>query len=268
MAAEPSIFNIAHRGARSLAPENTMAAIEKAWEVGAHGIEVDIRATLDGELILLHDESLRRTTNVDQLYPERQNDPVSAFLLDEVSRLDAGSWFIRSDPFGQIAAGNVSPHDLARIKYCTVPTLAEVLEFIKERAWYINIELKQPLPPSALEQLLALIEMIDLPIPLFAISSFNHAYLRQLQVGRPTFEYNALIGASKNQPQDWGNYEFETYNADFRFTDEKQITRARARNCRVNLYTVNDSEQMKRFLTAGVEKIITDYPQILAAIDR
>lgn len=268
MVIKPLIFNIAHRGARSLAPENTMAAIEKAWEVGAHGIEVDIRATLDEELILLHDETLRRTTDVDQLYPERQGDAVGTFLLSEVSCLDAGSWFIRSDPFGEIAAGNVSEQDLARIKSCTIPKLSEVLAFVKERSWYVNIELKQPLPPPALEQLLALIEAIGVPIPLFAISSFNHAYLRQLQLRRPTFEYNALIGDSENGIQDWGDYEFETYNADVRLTDEKQIERARAHGSDVNLYTVNDPEQTKRFLAAGVEKIITDYPQMLAAIGR
>ncbi len=262
------MFNIAHRGARSLAPENTMAAIVKAWEVGAHGVEVDVRITLDEELVLLHDQSLQRTTNVDQLYPERQDDPLSTFLLRELLCLDAGSWFIQRDPFAEIAAGNVSPQELARLEYCTIPTLAEVLEFVKERSWYVNIELKAPLPPSSLAQLLLLIETIGLPVALFAISSFNHTYLRRLQRMRPTCEYNALIGGTENQPQDWGRYEFKTYNADARLTDDEQIDRARARGCRVNLYTVNDPEQMKRFLAAGVEKIITDYPQTLAAIAR
>ena len=260
--------NIAHRGARSLAPENTMAAIEKAWEIGADGIEVDVRVTLDEELIILHDESLQRTTNVDRLYPERQNDPVGTFLLSEIRRLDAGSWFIHNDPFKEIAAGAVTATDLAGFKSCTIPTLVEILEFVYDHSWYVNIELKEPLPPASLDQLMTLIDTAGLPAALFAISSFNHFYLQALQKMRPEWEYNGLIGGSENQPQDWGNYDFKVYNANVRLTDEEQIARARAHGCRVNLYTVNDPGQMKRFLAAGVEKIITDYPQVLAALVR
>lgn len=268
MLARPRICNIAHRGARSLAPENTMAAIEKAWEVGADGVEVDVRATLDEELVILHDQSLQRTTNVDQLYPARTNDPVYTFLLNEVQYLDAGSWFIRKDPCKEIAAGAVAASELTAFKTCTVPRLEEALAFVNERSWYVNIELKEPLPPSSLEQLARLIETTGLPAARFAISSFNHSYLRALQEMRPAWEYNALIGGSRIQPQNWGDYGFKVYNANVRLTDEEQIARARARGCRVNLYTVNDPEQMKRFLAAGVEKIITDYPQVLAAILR
>jgi len=268
MLAKPDMCNIAHRGARSLAPENTMAAIEKAWEIGADGIEVDVRVTLDEKLIVVHDESLQRTTNVDRLYPERQNDQVGTFLLSEIRRLDAGSWFIRNDPFKEIAADAVTATDLAGFKSCTIPTLVEILEFVYNHSWYVNIELKEPLPPSSLDQLVTLIDTTGLPAALFAISSFNHFYLRALQKMRPEWEYNALIGGSEHRPQDWGNYDFKVYNANVRLTDEEQIARARAHGCRINLYTVNDPEQMKRFLAAGVEKIITDYPQVLAALVR
>jgi len=268
MATTRPFFNIAHRGARSLAPENTMAAIEKAWQVGAHGVEVDVTATLDGELILLHDESLRRTTNVDQLFAERRDDPAGTFLFSEIRTLDAGSWFIENDPFDQIALNNVPAAVLKTFASCTIPTLGEALEFIKERSWFINIELKGQPPASCLERLLVQLETAALTVTQFAISSFDHYCLQQLKEKRPEFEYNALIGGSEDKPQDWGDYEFEIYNANVRLIDEKQIARAQAHGCRVNLYTVNDPEQMKRFLAAGVEKIITDYPQVLSAIRR
>ncbi len=268
MPPDHQLFNIAHRGARSLAPENTMAAIEKAWEIGAHGIEVDIRVTLDGALIVMHDQSLARTTDIRRRWPERLHDPVSSFRLAEVEQLDAGSWYIGSDPFAEIAAGNVSSYELARMERLRVPTLQEVLFFVKEKSWYINIELKEPLPATALVQTITEAEAAGLSTRQFGVSSFNHHYLRELKSTRPDIEINALIGGSPSGPQDWGSFEFEIYNANAALTDEHQIARARARGCRVNLYTVNDPREMSRFLAAGVEKIITDYPQILKSLAR
>ena len=68
--------NIAHRGARSLAPENTLLAFEKGWEIGADGVEVDVRALEDGSLIIFHDSSLERTTDVSLRFPHRVSAPV------------------------------------------------------------------------------------------------------------------------------------------------------------------------------------------------
>jgi glycerophosphoryl diester phosphodiesterase len=262
------VFNIAHRGARSLAPENTMAAFEKAWEVGAHGIEVDIRITLDGVLVVMHDRTLARTTDIRHRWPERSNDPVSSFTLAELEQLDSGTWFIDSDPFAEIAAGNVPQQELARMRQLKVPTLAEVLTFVQEKSWYINIELKEPLPATALGLAIAQIEAAGLSAPQFGISSFNHDYLREIKRIKSDIEINALIGGSPSDPQDWGSFEFKIYNANAALTDESQIAQARSRGCRINLYTVNDPLEMSRFLAAGVDKIITDYPQILKNLAR
>jgi len=83
------VLNIAHRGASGYAPENTRAAFEQAIEMGADGIETDVRRTSDGELVLMHDMTVSRTTN--------GNGPVADHTLAELRTLDAGSWF--SDDF-------------------------------------------------------------------------------------------------------------------------------------------------------------------------
>ncbi len=83
------MLNIAHRGASGYAPENTRAAFEQAIEMGADGIETDVRRTSDGELVLMHDMTVSRTTN--------GNGPVTDHTLAELRTLDAGSWF--SDDF-------------------------------------------------------------------------------------------------------------------------------------------------------------------------
>lgn len=243
-----------------------MPAIERAWQLGAHGIEVDVRATAEAEFVLLHDATLARTTDVHQIFPLRQDNPVHTFSLAELGRLDAGSWFIDTDPFGQIAAGQLSDHDLETIRGVHIPTLAEVLLFVKKRSWFVNIELKELPHPALVDELVSLVEKLQMPSSCFSLSSFNHDYLRHLRDTRPDLEINALIGGDVMRPQNWGTFEFAVYNANADLTDEAQIARALDQGCQVNLYTVNEPGQMKRFLQAGVSKIFTDFPQRLKLV--
>lgn len=270
-AASSSLYNIAHRGARSLAPENTMAAIEKAWRVGAHGVEVDVSVTVDGQLILFHDDLLTRTTDVYHRYPERTDQPVTTFTLKELLRLDAGSWFIDSDPLGEISDDNVPPSELSAMRGIQIPVLEDVLAYVKSKDWYINLELKKLPPPQAdfpvVEKVLQLLEQMQFPPENLAISSFVFEHLRQIQKFRPDIEVNALIGIPGSGVQDWGDFEFHIYNANSAYTDEEQIHEALSRGCRVNLFTVNDPKEMIRFRQAGVDKLITDYPQILRELN-
>src|SRR4051794_21750522 len=89
----PSGVNIAHRGASAYAPEHTGAAFEQAIAMAADYLELDIRQTRDGRLINLHDETLRRTTDVEARYPDRAPFRVYDFTLAEIKTLDAGGWF-------------------------------------------------------------------------------------------------------------------------------------------------------------------------------
>ena len=111
----PSVLIVAHGGARSLAPENTLAAARKALEVGADMWELDVGVTADGELILFHDDSLARTTNARQVYPDRAPWTFTTFTLAELGALDFGTWFVETDPFGQIAVGAVTAQRLGEI---------------------------------------------------------------------------------------------------------------------------------------------------------
>ncbi|WP_371367191.1 glycerophosphodiester phosphodiesterase [Pseudomonas sp. QL9] len=89
---------IAHRGASYDAPEETAAAFRLARDVGADYLEADLQRTRDGVLVAFHDTTLERTTNVRELYPDRAREPLSAFTLAELKRLDAGSWFNKAYP--------------------------------------------------------------------------------------------------------------------------------------------------------------------------
>ena len=128
--------NIAHRGASAYAPEHTLPAYRLALEMGADYVEQDLQLTRDGRLVCLHDTTLERTTDVEEVFPDRavtvETDgaprrvwPVAAFTLDEVRQLDAGSWF------GAEFAG------------VRVPTLQEAIDLVQGEAG-LYMETKDP----------------------------------------------------------------------------------------------------------------------------
>lgn len=131
LVSRPSAFDrepplvIAHRGASGEAPENTLHACELAIEQGADVLEIDVRRTADGEVVLFHDEDLVRTTNVRQVFPERSPWLLKDFTLAELRMLDAGSW------------------NDQRFAGARIPTLDEILELAGDRVGLL-IEMKQP----------------------------------------------------------------------------------------------------------------------------
>jgi glycerophosphoryl diester phosphodiesterase len=118
---------IAHRGASTLAPENTLASMQKAAGLGVYGLETDITVSTDGVLFLMHDSTLRRTTDAAQVFPGREDDPAEAFTWDELSRLDAGSWFD-----GRAFSGE------------RIPTLAAMLRVVRENNSHFIYDLRIP----------------------------------------------------------------------------------------------------------------------------
>ena len=260
------ITNIAHRGARSLAPENTLAAAQKALEIGADLWETDIAVTADGELILMHDLSLDRTTDAEKLFPGRAPWTVTTFTLEEIRQLDLGSRFIETDPFGQIAAGAVTPGELMALICIKVPTLQQALVFTKEENWRVNLELKTIPPPMEdfpiVDRVLALIDEVGMGTDRIIISSFNHDWLRQVQRLNPDITVQALVLdlAFGAKPA------FVTYNAMIDFMDEDKVRAAVAKGVTVNIYAVNEEDDMRRFIAAGAAGLITDFPQTLQRV--
>jgi glycerophosphoryl diester phosphodiesterase len=119
---------IAHRGASTLAPENTLASMRTAVGLGVYGLETDISVSLDGVLFLMHDDTLARTTDVAQVFPGRKDDPAETFTWDELSRLDAGSWFAgRAVFFAE-----------------PVPTLEALLDVVRQNDLYFIYDLRIP----------------------------------------------------------------------------------------------------------------------------
>lgn len=264
---------IAHRGARSLAPENTLAAARTALTVGADLWETDVTVTKDGAMVLLHDETLARTTDVQDRFPDRGPWDASAFTLEEIRSLDAGSWFMKADPFGRIAAGEVGQQDLSSCRGERVPTVREALRFTLDTSFPVNLELKRLPPPlegfPIVERVLAMIDDLAVDHGLIRISSFHHAWLRDVQTRAPSIAVQALIGDAGADPPDWeGPLEFGTYNVLSTLINERQIRLLAQRGISLNIFTVNGEKEMLRFVRAGAAGLFTDFPQRAVALLR
>ena len=256
---------IAHRGARSLAPENTLAAARKAHAVGADLWETDVAVSADGQLFLMHDDAMMRTTDVAERFPDRVPAPFSTYTLAEIRTLDAESWFERDDPFGQVAAGAVSRSELSAYVGEKVPTLREAFELTLELDWFLNLELKaQPRPNDTFDvagAVLDLAEAVGIGPDHLLLSSARHEWLKATKACRPDFEVQAILGLFPENPMDFGDPFFDTFNPRVTRLTIEEIEEQLALGRRVNPFTVNDPETMSALIEIGVTGLFTDFPQ-------
>lgn len=230
---------IGHRGIPHLAPENTMASFEAAIRNGADGLETDVQLTRDSELVLIHDETLQRTTSGKGL--------VSAHTLKELKSLDAGGWF--------------SP----AFKDEKIPMLRELLAFVSGRELLINIEIKSGvIPYSGIEQkLMDMLHEFHFSKNVI-ISSFNHYALVTCKDIDSTIKTGILYTAGLYKPWAYA----KTVGADalhplFHSVRPDTIGGMRQSGLLINPYTVDKPDDMKNMVTLGVSGIITNFSDVL-----
>jgi len=237
-------LNIAHRGASNAAPANTLAAFEKAVELGADGIEFDVHLSADGIPVVIHDFSVDSTTD--------GSGRVADLTLAQLEQLDAGSSF---DP---AFAGE------------RIPTLEKVLETFGDRL-LLNIELKDlSLRDSGLERaVIAQIEQRGLGNRVI-LSSFNPFSLRRAKKIAPHIPVGLLYASSLPLPlrRAWLAHLFphEARHPEHTMVDARYLAWARRRGYQVNTWTVNDPDEMHRLISLGVDSIITNVPDVLCGI--
>jgi len=222
---------IAHRGASAYAPENTLAAFRKAMEARADGIELDVHLTADGEVVVIHDADLSRTTN--------GQGKVHQTTLKALRQLDAGG-----EP---------------------VPLLEEVLQVLDDRT-FLNIELKgndSRLPAKVLQ--LADKHQKESQV---VYSSFNPRLLKILKQISPQSSVGLLL--LPGFPGKLIQLIFESrlnlwsLHPHFSLVNKPYMLRAKQKGCRVFTYTVNHQEDVERLLNIGIDGIITDNPSAVA----
>lgn len=236
---------VGHRGSAGNAPENTLSSLRKARAEGCLWVEFDVRLTADRKLVVLHDESLERTTN--------GRGKASALPLAAIRALDAGSWF---DPS---FAGE------------KVPTLEEALALLDEAGLGANIEIKGK-GASAYETgaILAgtLSRLSSSRQGALLVSSFHPEALLAARERTPALARGLLVGAV---PRDWARRARAlgcvSIHADERRLDPSMVAEIRACGFLMLAYTVNDPLRARNLFEWGVSSVFSDFPHaILAAM--
>ena len=252
----------AHRGDRSHFPENTLASLRGA--VGkCDFVEMDVWLTKERVPVILHDETLGRTSDVKTFEAFRERLPwrVEDFTLEELKRLDVGSWFYEKDPFGLIREGRVVPPPKnERIQ--KIPTLEEVLIFSKRHGIFLNLEIKDMHHYASDEEVLETVfDAIEKTgtASILLISSFHSDYLplcKRLDSGIPT----ALLQKRRirNLPELLKRVEADGWHPSRKIVDPATVRMLRDAGYFINVFVVNDPEERKKFFKWGVNGIFTD----------
>ena len=255
----------AHRGARSLAPENTLAAARVALAAGAGMMEIDVRMSCDGELVLIHDHNLQRTSDAPVKFPDRSPWLVHDFTLDELRTLDFGSWFNDTDPFGQIAEGKISLSELAEYSGEPVVTLEEAILFTIRNDWLLNIEIKDlsgsPGHESIVKKVADLVRSLGAADKVL-VSSFNHHYLALVRKFDREIKTGVLADSFQPDPVqlvlELGAF---SYNPKFGAVRPWQIRRLKQKGFAVLVWVLNKPWLAGALFSMGADGIFTDFPQ-------
>jgi glycerophosphoryl diester phosphodiesterase len=247
---------IAHRGGRGLAPENTLYAFRKSAALGVDVLEMDLRQTADGALVVLHDETVDRTTD--------GRGPVAVMTLAELRRLDAG---YRWSPDG----GQTHPH---RGQGLTVPTLKEVFEALPRARMNVEMKTRGAALAGPLCDLIRAHHMEDR----VAVASFGQEAMDAFRAACPgvataatadetrqlyrlAMVYLEPLFAPRGEvlqvPERAGGFEVLT---------PRFVSAARRLNLRIEVWTVSDPDDMKRLIAVPVDGIMTDYPDRMLAL--
>jgi len=267
----PQPLRIAHRGYRACAPENTLCAF--ALSLGRSPmIELDVRLSQDGEVVVFHDASLARTSNAEQLAGALglASLEVCDWQLAQLRRLDLGSWFLEADPFGMLGLGLVDRAALAATMPQRILSLKEVLAWALAKGMALNIELKAL--ASAQQDRLLVTAVLDQVRtagagPQVLLSSFCHDSLRNCRRLAPEIALAALQEGT--HPPDLVAYLQAlgacAYHPHQALVDAALVRTLRAADLDVNVFTVNDPGQQQQLFDLGVTGIFTDFLEPLPA---
>ena len=248
------LLRVAHRGSGGLAPENTAAAMRLAEPNGAGAFEVDVQLSADGRVVVMHDGDLSRTTDVAEVFPGREADPINSFTLAELETLDAGSWW------GPDFAGE------------RIPTLDVVAEVATTDDITVTVELKDPdRNPGLVEAVHAELtadsrwaELMDAGRVIFF--SFDAVALEKIQEYYPQVPVawvNSGTGddAVLAEAAQWADF----YGVDYRRLADGDLERIEEHGMRSMLYTVDGPDAVVEQVADGVDLIVGDFPNVLWA---
>lgn len=248
----PRLFG--HRGAAGVAPENTLPSFARAEADGVDVFELDVHATRDGEIVVLHDPTLDRTTD--------GAGPVAALTFAELARLDAGHGF---SPDG----GRTFPF---RDQGIRVPRLAELLDAFPEMP--LNIEIKC----TGAQVIAAVVAMVRAASSRIVLAAEHDEIMQAIRVAAPeiptslaTGEVAAFIGAlhagaPPTLPAGAVALQIPPSYEDIALVTAESVAAAHALGAEIHVWTINDVDEARALLDLGCDGIITDVPHVMAPL--
>ena len=236
-----SWIRIAHRGASGRAPENTLAAFKKALEIGVDAVELDLHGTADGEIVVIHDSTLDRTTDL--------RGHINETSLATIQSADAGGWFDAE------FAGE------------PVPTLTEALACIGKETIAV-LEIKDPLIAEAVVATIHETGTLDFTV----VISFHTGVLQTIRTLEPRIATGWLIGGSKKPVppvalcQQLGELGSSLLNVNHELITAEFAYEIRRRGIALWCWTVDDVARMGEMQTFGVQGITSNYPERFAMV--
>lgn len=228
----------AHRGASHDAPENTMAAFRKAVEMGADGIELDVQMTRDGEVVVIHDENINRTSN--------GKGCVKDMTLEELKQYDFS-------------------YNFSKYRGEKIPTLKEVLNLVLNQGLTVNIELKNShiRYEGMEEKVINLIEQMNLQA--FVIySSFNYESLQQIKSLNHKAKTGLIYSKGKLEAINYRKLSglYALHPCGKLLKNEEVVYTFKSKGLALNVWTINKEKEMNALVKIGVDAIITDKPEL------
>ncbi|MAG91970.1 hypothetical protein CMO83_04810 [Candidatus Woesearchaeota archaeon] len=220
-------FIIGHRGAMAYEPENTILSIKKAIELGSDGVEIDVRRCKSGELIVINNDTVDRTTN-GQGY-------VKDFTLDKLQKLDAG-------------------------KGEKIPTLEEVINYINNKKIKLIIELKEK---DLEKDVLILVEKHNLQNDSIIISFF-HQIIKNIKKINKNIDTGLLfVGNPVNVSSLAKEADAIFLFTNFKYTDKDLVDNAHENNLKVYVWNIDDIENLEKMLKLGVDGVGSNKPDVV-----
>ena len=243
---------IAHRGASVDAPENTLAAIKLGIEQGSDGVEFDVYRTSNGQLALMHDKDVLRTTNFKEVFTDGQSAKVAELSLAQLRRLDAGSWHSAA------YAGE------------KVPTLEEALELLRGRSTPV-IEIK---PEDIGQDVAMIVQKLGIEKEVF-VQSFSPRAIREFREVLPGVTTGYLTGNKVSDDSIARAREHRRIAAEagasvvvcnYKLADQAYIEELHSSGFIVWVYTVDDEGIMRSLMESGIDGIITNVPAVTVGL--
>lgn len=234
---------IAHRGFAGVAPENTLVAFQQALEIGVDMVELDVQLSQDGHPVVIHDETVNRTTN--------------------------GTGWVNEMSLAELRGLQIADH--RAIESVTIPTLHEVIACVKAfPSVRMNIELKTDLIDyPGIEALVNAIVRQTSMQDRVIFSSFNHHTLRRLKQISPDSKIACLFDANSMSEQPWQYAQqigAEAIHVHLLSVTTQLVDACHGHGMGLRVYTVNQTSDMQRLIELGIDGIFTDYPDRLLAL--